>query len=122
MNLKVCGTRVAKAHHSTPDPEDSMRNLIDWETADRSVRAMYYRKGAARFPVHGDLAAFDFPASRADETLVRELHGAAFSETARNIVLIGGPGTGKTDLATTIGIEALRAHGRRVQLFCTVEP
>ena len=37
------------------------------------------------------------------------------------MVLIGGPGTGKTHLATAIGIEAIQKHGKRVRFFSTVE-
>jgi DNA replication protein DnaC len=37
------------------------------------------------------------------------------------VVLIGGPGTGKTHLATAIGIEAIQRHGKRVRFFSTVE-
>ena len=37
------------------------------------------------------------------------------------MVFIGGPGTGKTHLATAIGIEAIQRHGRRVRFFSTVE-
>lgn len=76
---------------------------------------------AARFPAHRDLAGFDFAASSVDEALVRQLHGTACTEAAHNVVLIGGPGTGKAHLATAIGIEAIRRHGKRVRFFSTVE-
>jgi DNA replication protein DnaC len=45
----------------------------------------------------------------------------AFLDSAHNVVLIGGPGTGKTHLATSLGIEAIRMHGKRVRFFSTVE-
>jgi DNA replication protein DnaC len=44
-----------------------------------------------------------------------------FLESAHNVVLIGGPGTGKTHTTTSLGIEAIRTHGNRVQFFSTVE-
>ena len=112
---------VAKSRHSEFAPDMFMRQLVDAETAERTVRSMAYQMGAARFPVHRDLAGFDFAAAHVDETLIRELHQATFIETAQNVVLIGGPGTGKTHLATAVGVEALRAHGRRVRFFSTVE-
>ena len=112
---------VAKSRHTAFEPDTFMRQLIEAETAERTVRSMAYQMGAARFPMHRDLAGFDFSAGGVDETLVRELHQCAFVEAAQNVVLIGGPGTGKTHLATAIGIEALRKHGKRVRFFSTVE-
>lgn len=46
-------------------------------------------------PVYKDLAGFDFAASEVNEALVRQLHRCEFTEKAENIVLVGGPGTGK---------------------------
>ena len=42
-------------------------------------------------------------------------------EGAHNIVLIGGPGTGKTHIATAIGVHAIEHHHKRVRFFSTVE-
>jgi DNA replication protein DnaC len=112
---------LAKSRHTAFEPEPFMRQLIEAETAERSVRSMAYQMGAARFPMHRDLAGFDFPAANVDETLVRDLHQCAFVNAAQNIVLIGGPGTGKTHLATSLGVEALRKHGKRVRFFSTIE-
>ena len=56
-----------------------------------------------------------------DELLVRKLHSGQFTQDAHNAVFIGGPGTGKTHLATAIGVEAIQKHGKRVRFFSTVE-
>ena len=112
---------VSQSRHTEFAPDVFMKQLLAAEVAERTVRSMAYQMGAARFPVHRDLAGFDFAAAQVDETLVRDLHQATFIEAAQNVVLIGGPGTGKTHLATAIGIEALRAHGKRVRFFSTVE-
>jgi DNA replication protein DnaC len=36
-------------------------------------------------------------------------------------VLVGGPGTGKTHLATAIGVQAIEHHRQRVRFFSTIE-
>ena len=112
---------LAHNRHAALEPEALVRQLLDAERAERTVRSIAYQMGAARFPAHRDLNGFDFAASGVDEALVRRLHTTEFTETAQNVVLIGGPGTGKTHLATSLGIEAVRAHGKRVRFHSTVE-
>ncbi|WP_303784082.1 IS21-like element helper ATPase IstB [Azovibrio restrictus] len=112
---------VAKARHSDLGPEQVMAELLAAESAEREVRSTAYQMKVARFPAHRDLTGFDFAQSRVDEALVRRLHGGQFMAAAQNVVLIGGPGTGKTHLATAIGIEAIQRQGKRVRFFSTVE-
>ena len=114
---EVLGTARLK----TMDHEAVLRQLIKAEMAHREVRSMAYQMKAAKFPAHRDLAAFDFTQAHVDETQVRELHALRFTDSAHNVVLIGGPGTGKTHLAISMGIEAIRVHGKRVRFFSTVE-
>jgi DNA replication protein DnaC len=40
---------------------------------------------------------------------------------AQNVVLIGGPGTGKTHTATALGVQAIEHHRRKVRFFSTIE-
>lgn len=75
----------------------------------------------ARFPAYKDLSGFDFAASEIDEATVRQLHRGEFMEGAQNVVLIGGPGTGKTHVATALGIQSIEQHRRRVRFFSTIE-
>ena len=114
---EVLGTARIK----TLDHETVLHQLLKAEAAQREVRSMAYQMRVARFPSHRDLAGFDFTQASADEGLVRELHQLRFLDSAHNVVLIGGPGTGKTHLATSFGIEAIRAHGKRVRFFSTVD-
>ena len=37
------------------------------------------------------------------------------------MVLVGGPGTGKTHIATAIGIQAIEQYHRRIRFFSTIE-
>jgi DNA replication protein DnaC len=52
---------------------------------------------------------------------VRQLHRCEFLADAHNAVFVGGPGTGKTHLATAIGVQAIEHHRKRVRFFSTVE-
>jgi DNA replication protein DnaC len=83
-----------------------LSQLLKAETADREVRSTAYQLKAARFPNYRDLAGFDFASSEVNEALARQLHRCEFLEDAHNVVLVGGPGTGKTHLATAIGVQA----------------
>jgi len=96
-------------------------SLLKAEMAEREVRSVAYQMKIARFPAYRDLVGFDFAQSVANEALVRQLHRCEFLEQAHNVVLVGGPGTGKTHLATAFGLQALEHHRRRVRFFPTIE-
>ena len=98
-----------------------LSQLLKAETADREVRSTAYQLKAARFPNYRDLAGFDFASSEVNEALARQLHRCEFLEDAHNVVLVGGPGTGKTHLATAIGVQAIEHHRKRVRFFSAVE-
>ena len=95
--------------------------LINAEAAEREVRSINYQMKTAKFPAYRDLTGFDFTQSAVDETLVSSLHRCQFLEDAQNIVLVGGPGTGKTHLATAIGVQAIQHHRQRVRFLSTIE-
>ena len=76
---------------------------------------------AAKFPVHRDMAGFDFEVSPVDRKLVTTLSNTAFTDDAHNVVLVGGPGTGKTHLATAIGVAGVTRHCKRVRFYSTVD-
>ena len=96
-------------------------HLLQAEHADRHVRSVRYQLHSAKFPVHRDLAGFDFTQSRVDRGLIDELATLAFTEQAHNVVFIGGTGTGKTHLATALGVSGIVDHGKRVRFYSTVD-
>ncbi|WP_417280819.1 IS21-like element helper ATPase IstB [Celeribacter sp.] len=98
-----------------------LSQLLKAEMAEREVRSISYHMKAARFPAHKDLSGFDFAASEVNEALVRQLHRCEFLDAAENVVLIGGPGTGKSHVATALGVQAIEHHRKRVRFFSTVE-
>ena len=112
---------MARARSHALDAGQVLQALLAAESAEREVKSLAYQMKAARFPAHRDLAGFEFMQANVDEALVRALHAGKFVEAAHNVVFIGGPGTGKTHLATAIGIEAIQHHGKRVRFFSTVE-
>lgn len=99
----------------------ALTQLVEAEAADRATRSIRYQMHVARFPLHRDLAGFDFTQAKVDRRQITSFATTAFTEQAENIVLIGGTGTGKTHLATALGIEAVSRHGKRVRFYSTIE-
>lgn len=98
-----------------------LEHLLAAEATDRAMRSVQHQMSSARFPVHRDLAGFDFEASPVERKLVEQLATLAFTEAAHNVVLAGGPGTGKTHLATALGVSGIMRHGKRVRFYSTVD-
>jgi DNA replication protein DnaC len=98
-----------------------IEHLLQAEGTDRAMRSISHQMKAARLPVHRDLAGFDFEVSPVDRKLVTLLATTTFTDDAHNVVLVGGPGTGKTHLATAIGVAGITRHGKRVRFYSTVD-
>jgi DNA replication protein DnaC len=98
-----------------------VEQMLRAEATDRATRSVSHQMSAAKFPVHRDLAGFDFEVSPVDRKLVEQLAETKFMEAAHNVVLVGGPGTGKSHLATAIGVAGVVQHGKRVRFYSTVD-
>ena len=98
-----------------------IEHLLQAEDTDRHLRSIANQMSTARFPVHRDLAGFDFASSKVEQAFIKKLASMAFTDQAHNVVFIGGPGTGKTHLATAIGIGGITLHGKRVCFHSTVD-
>jgi len=95
--------------------------LCERELSDREQRACARRLKAARFPQVKSLDAFDFTAQPSlNRALVVELSRCEFIDRRESVILLGGPGTGKTHVA--IGLAACAcARGKRARFFRVTE-
>ena len=112
---------MAQGATATESSRWLIEHLLQAENTDRAMRSVSYQMNAAKFPVHRDLAGFDFAVSPVDQPLVRELATLSFTDTAQNAVLIGGPGTGKTHLATAMAVCGIGLQGKRVRFYSVVD-
>ncbi len=74
----------------------------------------------AKFPHHRDLQQFDFTQSEVEPALIEDLSQADYMDRAHNLIFVGGTGTGKTHLATALGIKAIHS-GHRVRFYNVVD-
>lgn len=125
MKLHGMADAVAALSQQSSPAYQSAQPVLDMllkaESSEREVRSINYQMTVAKFPAYRDLAGFDFSQSPVDEALVKSLHRCEFIEDAHNIVLVGDPGTGKTHLATAIGVHAIQHHRLRVRFLSTVD-
>ena len=108
---------AAQARDAGWTHEDYLAAVLEREVSARSAPGAQLRIRAAGFPARKTLEDFDFDAQPAIRQQIAALASGAFLTEARNIVLPGPPGTGKTHLATGLAIRACQA-GHRV-LFAT---
>jgi len=98
-----------------------VEQMLRAETTERATRSVSHQMSVAKFPVHRDIAGFDFEVSPVDKKLVLQLAETAFTEAAHNVVLVGGPGSGKSHLATAIGVACIVQHAKRARFYSTVD-
>ena len=94
--------------------------LLQVEIAAKQARSINYQMGLAKLPLVKELAELNLEASPINAELVESLASAAFLDTQRNVVLIGGTGTGKSHIAIGIARRCIRS-GRKARFFNVVD-
>jgi len=95
--------------------------LCEHELADREQRACARRLKAARFPQLKSLDDFEFTAQPSlNRALVVELSRCEFIDRRESVILLGGPGTGKTHVAIGLAAAACQ-RGKKVRFFRVTE-
>ena len=124
--LKLYGMRSAydevmaagiKRQH---EPPRIVGDLLHSEIAEKLARSIRYQLTVAKLPLAKDIEEFDFTGTPINEGLVRDLSTGSFVADQRNVVLIGGTGTGKTHLAIAVA-RALIRGGTRGRFFNVVD-
>jgi DNA replication protein DnaC len=82
---------------------------MDSEIQARSDNRLKRRIRDARFPLMKTMESFDFDAAPdLDRRLIRDLMSGSYIQERKNVIFVGKTGTGKTHLATALGLEACR--------------
>ncbi len=111
---------LAERPRTTADPLAWIGRLIKAEQVERQVRSLRYQLRVARFPIHRELDHFQWEESDVKRELIEPLANGSFTQEATNVILVGGTGTGKTHLATALGIATIH-QGRRVRFYNVVD-
>lgn len=104
----------------TITPEKWLEGLLKAEISDRKTRSIGYQMAAAKFPINRDIDRFDFKVSPVNQAQVRILYEGHFIEENRNIIAVGGTGSGKTHLAISIASQAVR-NNRKARFYNVVD-
>jgi len=110
-------TIAVKRQH---EPQRIVGDLLTAEITEKQARSIKYQITIAKLPLAKDVDDFVFDNAPVNETLVRDLTGGDFLAHQRNVVLVGGTGTGKTHLAIAIARACIRA-GARGRFFNVVD-
>ena len=111
---------IASAVKRQHEPQRIVGDLLAAEIAEKQARSIKYQMTTARLPLAKDLGDFAFGGIPSIATLVPDLAGGGFLAHERNVVLVGGTGTGKTHLAIAIARACIR-NGARGRFFNVVD-
>jgi len=113
---EIITTAVKRQH----EPQRIVGDLLTAEITEKQARSIKYQITIAKLPLAKDIDDFTFEGTPINETLARDLAGGNFLAHQRNVVLVGGTGTGKTHLAIAIARACIR-DGARGRFFNVVD-
>jgi DNA replication protein DnaC len=113
---EIYATALKRQH----EPQRLVGDLLKAEISEKHARSIRYQLAIAKLPLAKDVDDFQFKSTPINENLVRDLASGEFIAQQRNVVLVGGTGTGKTHLAIAITRSCIRA-GSRGRFFNTVD-
>lgn len=110
-------TAAVKRQH---EPQQIVGDLLNDEISEKQARSIKYQLTIAKLRLAKEVDEFSFEDTPVNETLVRDLASGELLEHQRNVVLIGGTGTGKSHLAVSIARACIR-RGKRGRFFNVVD-
>ncbi|WP_199562611.1 IS21-like element helper ATPase IstB [Pelagibacterium lacus] len=113
---EIISTAIKREHQ----PERIVSDLLTSEIAEKQARSIKYQMTIAKFPLAKDIGDFVFDDTGINQTQINDLAAGNFLASQRNIVLVGGTGTGKTHLAIAIARACIR-NGARGRFFNVVD-
>ena len=124
--LKLSGMRsqfddiIGRARRRKRSIEETLGELLQAEIVDKQTRSIRYQLGIAKLPLAKELNDFAFDDTPINEALIRDLATGEFLAQQRNVVFIGGTGTGKSHLAIAVARECIRG-GAKGRFFNVVD-
>lgn len=116
-----CEQAARQAASDNLDHLGFLLRLCERELAEREQRACHRRLQAAKFPQLKSLDDFDFTAQPSlNRALILELARGEFIERRESVILLGGPGTGKTHVAIGLAAAACR-RGKKTRFYRVTE-
>jgi DNA replication protein DnaC len=113
---EIITTAVKRQH----EPQRVVGDLLTAEISEKQARSIKYQIAIAKLPLAKDIDDFQFDNTPVNEILVRDLARGGFLAQQRNVVLVGGTGTGKTHLAIAVARACIR-DGARGRFFNVVD-